>query len=43
MEEPTKDSNSENDLEQKKQYLTLEIINKNYNADEFINFCLKKK
>ena len=43
MEESSKDSNIENDLEQKKQYLTSEIINKNYNANEFINFCLKKK
>ena len=30
-------------LEQKKEFLTLEIINKNYNTNEFINFCLKKK
>ena len=43
MEESSKDSNIENDLDQKKQYLTSEIINKNYNANEFINYCLKKK
>ena len=35
--------NQEENLEQKKQYLTTEIINKNYNVNDFINYCQKKK
>jgi hypothetical protein len=31
------------DLEQKKQYLTEEIINKGYNPNDFINLCQSKK
>jgi hypothetical protein len=43
MESSSIDSNKKDDLEQKKQYLTSEIINKNYNSSDFINFCVKKK
>ena len=35
--------NQEDNLEQKKQYLTAEIINKNYNVNNFIDYCQKKK
>ena len=38
-----KDKDKEDNLEQKKQYLTDEIINKNYNVNNFINYCQKKK
>ena len=43
MEVSSKETNPENDLEQKKQYLAIEILEKNYNPNEFISFCLKKK
>jgi sorting nexin-7/30/sorting nexin-8 len=43
MEESSKDSTSENNLDSKKNYLTVEIINKNYNPTDFINFCVSKK
>ena len=37
------DNNGENDLEEKKNFLTEEIINKGFNANDFLNFCLSKK
>ena len=37
------ESSSKEDLEQKHQYLLSEIINKNYDSNNFINYCLKKK
>ena len=41
--EPSTDKNIENDLDQKKQYLTEEIINKGYNPNDFLNLCISKK
>jgi len=38
-----KESLDNNDLEEKKKFLSEEIVNKNYNSSEFINFCLQKK
>ena len=35
--------NEENEIEVKKQFLTEEIINKGYNTNDFLNFCLSKK
>ena len=37
------ESSSKEDLEQKHQFLLSEIINKNYDSNNFINYCLKKK
>ncbi len=34
---------NDNEVEIKKQYLTEEILNKGYNTNEFLNFCLNKK
>ena len=41
--DPSTDKNIENDLDQKKQYLTEEIINKGYNPNDFLNLCISKK
>ena len=38
-----KNINEENDIEAKKQFLTEEIINKGYNTNDFLNYCLSKK
>ena len=36
-------NNGEKDLDVKKQFLTQEIINRGYNTNDFLNFCLTKK
>ena len=36
-------NNEENELEKKKQFLREEILNKGYNGNDFLNFCLNKK
>ena len=37
------DNNIDNEIEIKKKYLTDEILNKGYNTNDFLNFCLSKK
>ena len=36
-------NNGEKELDIKKQFLTQEIINRGYNTNDFLNFCLTKK
>ena len=43
MESSIDNNNGENEIEIKKQFLTEEIINKGYNTNDFINYCLSKK
>ena len=41
--ESSQDNIEVNNLEHKKEFLTQEIINKGYNTNDFLNFCLTKK
>ena len=41
--ESSTDNIGENDIEQKKQFLREEIINKGFNTEDFLNLCLSKK